>query len=742
MDQAVQNAQRWLNATYTGKKGYTPITEDGIIGAGTVKALIIAVQIEEGDTNPDGIFGKNTAANFPTLSDGYVDVTHHFCRILQHGLYCKGYSPTAVTGIFGSKTKDAIQEVQRDAGIAQTGEVNGKLIKQILTTDALVNKGDSRIRDIQLALNGKYLDYFDIIPTDGRPSKALAQGIIYALQAEEGLAIGVANGSFGPSTQSKCPTLAEGDTRSNFVRILQYALYMNGMKDILFNGVYDRQVVGEVLSFQIFANLPIQTYGVTNLMTWASLLTSKGDTDRKVIGCDCSTTLTLLKVDTLVNNGFEVVGRYLTGKYAMSKEEIDIILTKMRLFPIFQRTGGIVPSNKIEYFTVAQAEQDGKEAIEAALGFGFKRGSIIFFASDVDAYDVQVKNILLPYFKKVFETFQKYNKRGFKMGVYGPRNTCIQVSDAGYAVASFVGDMSTGYSGNLGYPLPNNWAVDQIITQPYGGVPTTPPYINVDRDAISRSFTGESELIDFFDPNDNTILEEAIELAVRIVAKFETNYGVFDEAYSKVAGNFDGQGMSFGILQYNFGQKTLQPILREFKQKASEDIFQSIFKEVDEDRLFDLVQQDDETAKDALVSWADGISTPNKTTLIVSWENCFKRLGENEICRGLQNTYKNTYVAQAIYICKQYELATVRGFVLAFDMAVKDWAYGTDKFNAIMSQVTSNTTELEKLLIMAEYGKDDASKARKNTIASGSGYVNGEEINLDSDYGLHDQLFR
>lgn len=35
MDQAVQNAQRWLNATYTGKKGYTPITEDGIIGAGT-----------------------------------------------------------------------------------------------------------------------------------------------------------------------------------------------------------------------------------------------------------------------------------------------------------------------------------------------------------------------------------------------------------------------------------------------------------------------------------------------------------------------------------------------------------------------------------------------------------------------------------------------------------------------------------------------------------------------------------
>lgn len=71
MDEAVKRAQQWLNTTYEGKKGYNAITADGIIGAGTIKAMIIALQIEEGDANPDGVFGKNTAANCPELSEGY-----------------------------------------------------------------------------------------------------------------------------------------------------------------------------------------------------------------------------------------------------------------------------------------------------------------------------------------------------------------------------------------------------------------------------------------------------------------------------------------------------------------------------------------------------------------------------------------------------------------------------------------------------------------------------------------------
>ncbi|MGL4876010.1 MAG: glycoside hydrolase domain-containing protein [Clostridium sp.] len=48
--------------------------------------------------------------------------------------------------------------------------------------------------------------------------------------------------------------------------------------------------------------------------------------------------------------------------------------------------------------------------------------------------------------------------------MYAARNVCSRVSEKGYSCGSFVCDMSTGFSGNLGYPLPKDWAIDQIST--------------------------------------------------------------------------------------------------------------------------------------------------------------------------------------------------------------------------------------------------------------------------------------
>ena len=33
----------------------------------------------------------------------------------------------------------------------------------------------------------------------------------------------------------------------------------------------------------------------------------------------------------------------------------------------------------------------------------------------------------------------------------------------GYAETCFVSDMSTGYSGNMGFKIPNNWNLDQFL---------------------------------------------------------------------------------------------------------------------------------------------------------------------------------------------------------------------------------------------------------------------------------------
>lgn len=50
----------------------------------------------------------------------------------------------------------------------------------------------------------------------------------------------------------------------------------------------------------------------------------------------------------------------------------------------------------------------------------------------------------------------------YRIGVYGTRNVCTQVMEAGYAVTCYVSDLSTGYSGNMGFKLPANWNFDQF----------------------------------------------------------------------------------------------------------------------------------------------------------------------------------------------------------------------------------------------------------------------------------------
>ena len=47
------------------------------------------------------------------------------------------------------------------------------------------------------------------------------------------------------------------------------------------------------------------------------------------------------------------------------------------------------------------------------------------------------------------------------MGIYGPREVCRRVEKAGLSVSSFVADMSSGYSCNIGRKIPDNWNYDQ-----------------------------------------------------------------------------------------------------------------------------------------------------------------------------------------------------------------------------------------------------------------------------------------
>jgi hypothetical protein len=94
----------------------------------------------------------------------------------------------------------------------------------------------------------------------------------------------------------------------------------------------------------------------------------------------------------------------------------------------------------------------------AGAEFDIPLNTVIYVAVDFDALDADVTTKILPYFQSLHQAAGDE----YQIGIYGARNVCSRVSAAGYAVNSFVSDMSSGFSGNMGYRLPSNWGFDQI----------------------------------------------------------------------------------------------------------------------------------------------------------------------------------------------------------------------------------------------------------------------------------------
>ena len=264
-------------------------------------------------------------------------------------------------------------------------------------------------------------------------------------------------------------------------------MYVNGVGDGTINGIFDTETQQYVTEFQKKFALPVT--GKVDLTTWLSLFVSYGDKSRSALACDCATKLTATTAKTLYDNGYRYVGRYLTKVTGgldkdITVEEAQIILDAgLNFFPIYQTVG-----TKEEYFTAEQGASDANAAIEAARKLGVPNGTVIYFAVDFDATDVNITNSVLPYFAKVHETMEKSI---YKTGVYGVRNVCTRVSNKGYAESSFVSNLSSGFSGNLGFPMPDNWAFDQFATVTIGEGSGS---ISIDKDGFSGRDTGVGEL--------------------------------------------------------------------------------------------------------------------------------------------------------------------------------------------------------------------------------------------------------
>ncbi|MGI3781666.1 MAG: glycoside hydrolase domain-containing protein, partial [Janthinobacterium lividum] len=419
-------------------------------------------------------------------------------KIVQSALYCKGYRGGQIDGVFDTDTAGGATSMKQDMGVA--GAVAGagvtpKVFKALLTMDAyaVVGSGTAQVRSIQQWLNVRYLSRrnFFIVPCDGSFSRDVQKAMMLAIQFELGMSDDVANGVFGPGTQSglKQHTLKVGSS-GVWVQLFSAAMVFNQRPGAAFASSFSSSLEGQVKTFQSFCKLT--SNGTADFPTWASLLISTGDDTRAGSAFDCVTTITAPRAAALYARGYRYAGRYLSNvpggtldKMIKPAELATIVAGGLAVYPIYQ-TSGVTAS----YFSATQGYADGLDAVMWARYHGFKAGTRIYFAVDFDALDYQISDNVLPHFEAASRAVAIYGKE-FSVGIYGPRNVCSRVAKAGYTSASFVSDMSTGFSGNLGFPLPTDWAFDQIKTITVGsgtGQVEIDNNIASGRDAGQRSF--------------------------------------------------------------------------------------------------------------------------------------------------------------------------------------------------------------------------------------------------------------
>ena len=229
--------------------------------------------------------------------------------------------------------------------------------------------------------------------------------------------------------------------------------------------------------------------------------------------------------------------------------------------------------------------------------------------------------------------------------------------------------------------------------------------------------------------------DSALEKAILLTASFEGS------GYVNVTGNFDGAGLSIGIFQWNIGQGTLQPMLKQFFDN-NPDLAKRIFG-----GNYRSVVNMLSASKSAQMDWARSINNGKK--LQTEWYNLFISLCKTSQFQKIQREAMKEYTDQANNIANTYGLKSERGLALALDIAVQNWDVSAASRTNIKNRIKNGATKQQVLQLLAQAAVDKADsthkadvRSRKFTIVNGTGTVHDTKYNLEKDYGITDATFK
>lgn len=233
------------------------------------------------------------------------------------------------------------------------------------------------------------------------------------------------------------------------------------------------------------------------------------------------------------------------------------------------------------------------------------------------------------------------------------------------------------------------------------------------------------------------------ERCLALSGAFETGVSL-PECFAGLSGDFDGQGLSLGALQWNLGQGSLQPLLQQMLDRhrtVLEQIFHEHFGEFLAAMLSPLAEQ---------LAWARSIQDLRRFQVLEPWRGLLKALCRTPEFQAVQVRLASRLSDRAIELCGEFGLTTERATALMFDIVVQN---GSISF-LVKAQIQQDfaqlgplddplAAEVARMRVIAnrraaacrpEYIEDV--RSRKLTIAEGKGLVHNIPYDLELQYGL------
>lgn len=208
--------------------------------------------------------------------------------------------------------------------------------------------------------------------------------------------------------------------------------------------------------------------------------------------------------------------------------------------------------------------------------------------------------------------------------------------------------------------------------------------------------------------------------------------------YTLAVGNFDGAGLTWGIIGFTvkFGlvQQILDTLAREHPGMVRA-AFVDLTRELERLRGLPLERQ---------VAFCDTLSiSPGKHRLVDPWRVAFDRLGSMPEVQEVQRRVAFTnYMTPAKRTLRTLGLTTELGLALCFDIHVQNGGIKRQAMEAIKAARPRTEPELRRVIANAvadqsrEAFREDV-RRRKLAIATGAGVVHGMTLHL-ANWGLED----